>query len=141
MKVHTQLVVDRIRSVPALASKTFLAPAQRDAAGKLPVAPYVVIYPSEGVDTQERLSGPRGVQHPRFTLHIVGSSYDNTATVAALIKAKFVVNGVGVEADIGGEHSYAMSYGSPQPVQVDYDLNPALVYVVAEISWTAEILG
>jgi hypothetical protein len=139
MRHHTNLVVlPRIRSIPALANKTFVAPSQRDTAGKLPVPPYVVIYPSDGVDTRERLTGPQTAQHPRYTLHIVGSSYDNAATVAELIKAKFVVNGVGIQADVEGEHSYGMTYGSPQPIQVDYDTSPALVYATAEISWDAD---
>lgn len=142
MRHHTNdVVLPRIRSIPALAAKTFVAPSQRDAAGKLPVPPYVVIYPSEGIDTQERMTGPKTGQHPRYTLHIVGSSYDNAATVAELIKAKFVVNGVGIQADIEGEHSYGMTYESPQPIQVDYDMSPALVYATAEISWVAETIA
>jgi len=137
-KAHTDLLLARIRSIPALASKTFVAPAQRDAAGKLPVAPYIVVYPSEGVDTRDRFTGPTTTQHPSFTLHIVGSSYDNCATVAALIKAKFVVNGVGIQADVPGERGRGMVFEPPQPIQVDYDITPALVYATADISWLSE---
>lgn len=139
MKQHTDLVLARIRSIPPLASKAFVAPSQRDAAGKLPVAPYVVVYPAEGTDTRDRFTGPAITQHPSFTLHIVGSSYDNAATVAALIKAKFVAGGVGVQAVVDGETSRAMRYESPQPIQVDYDISPPLVYATAEISWDADM--
>jgi hypothetical protein len=138
VKAHTDLVLARIQSIPAVASKTFAAVAPRDSTGKLPVAPYVVLYPSEGTDTRERFTGPAVTQHPRFTLHIVGSSYDNAATVAALIKAKFVTGGVGIQADIVGENAYGMAYESPQPIQVDNDLTPPLIYATAEISWSAE---
>jgi len=138
MKKHTDYLLAQLRSIVPLTSKTFVAPAQRDAAGVLPKAPYVVVYPSEGVDSSDRLTGPVVSQHPSFTLHIVGSSYDNAATVAALIKAKFVLNGVGVEAVIAGENSYGMSYSSPQPIQVDYDISPPLVYATAEISWDSD---
>jgi len=140
VKKHTDYLLAQIRSIAPLASKTFVAPSQRDALGKLPVAPYVVVYPAEGTDTRERFTGPAVTQHPSFTLHIVGSSYDNAATVAALIKAKFVAAGVGIQAVVEGEHSYGMSYSSPQPVQVDYDVSPALVYATAEITWHAEVI-
>lgn len=141
MKKHTEYLLAQLRSIPALATKTFTAPSQRDAAGKLPVAPYVVVYPSEGTDTRERFTGPAATQHPSFTLHIVGSSYDNAATVAALIKAKFVVRGVPIQATVVGEKSRNMAYSSPQPIQVDYDVTPALVYAVAEISWDADLIA
>ena len=141
MKQHTNLVAARVREITALASKTFVAPAQRGTDGKLPIAPYVVIYPAEGTDTASRLTGPVLSLHPRFTLHIVGSSYDNAATVAALVKAKFVVNGVGVQAVITGENPSGMAYESPQPIQVDYDVTPALVYAVAEIFWNTDLLA
>ena len=135
MNVHTDLVVARFRSVPALATKTFVAPAQRDAAGKLPVPPYAVIYPAEGSDTSDRLTGPLVDRHPRFTVHLVGASYDVCAAALALVKAKFVVNGVGVEAVVDGEISSGMFFESPQPIQVDYDLTPPLVYATVDIGW------
>jgi hypothetical protein len=138
LKAHTDYLLSQIRSITPLASKTFVAPAQRSATGVLPVAPYVVIYPAEGTDTQERVTGPRSTQHPSFTLHIVGSSYDNASTVAALIKTKFVVNGVGVQAVVAGERCRNMRYSSPQPIQVDYDLTPPLVFATAEIMWDSE---
>lgn len=135
MKVHADLVVARFRSVPALALKTFIAPTQRDAAGKLPVPPYAVIYPAEGTDSSDRLAGPTVDQHPRFTAHIVGSSYDSCAAALALAKAKFVLNGVGVEAVIADELSSGMFFNAPQPIQVDYDLTPPLVYATVELGW------
>ena len=138
MKQHTDYVAGKIREVAYLASKTFVAPGQRDAAGKLPAAPYVVIYPAEGTDTADRFVGPRITQHPRFTIHIVGDDYDGVAEAAAAIKVKFVVGGVGVQPVVSGERSRNVAFESPQPIQVDYDRNPALVYATAEISWDAD---
>jgi len=138
VKQHTDYLLAQLRSIVPLAEKTFVAPGQRDAAGKLPSTPYVVVYPSEGTDSADRFTGPKLTQHPDFTLHIVGADYDNTVKVAALIKGKFVVNGVGVQPLVTNERSRNLRYSSPQPIQVDYDSHPALVFAVAEISWDAE---
>jgi hypothetical protein len=137
VKIHSDLVLARFRSVVPLASKTFVAPAQRSAAGVLPVPPYAVIYPAAGTDSSDRLAGPLVDQHPRFTAHIVGSSYDVCDAVLALVKAKFIVNGVGIEAVIAGEKSSGMFFNSPQPIQVDYDISPPLVYATVELGWNS----
>lgn len=135
MKVHADLVLARFRSVTQLASKTFVAPAQRSAAGALHVPPYAVLYPAAGADSSDRHTGPLVDQHPRFTAHIVGSSYDVCDTVLALVKAKFIVNGVGIQAVIAGEKSSGMFFESPQPIVVDYDITPPLVYATVELGW------
>ncbi len=103
--------------------------------GALPAAPYVVIHPSDGEDSQERLTGPRGTQHPDFTFHIVGSSYDNAQTVTELIKGKFVVSGFGVFLTVAGEYTTRCRWAMPTPTQVDNSLTPPLIYNVAELGF------
>lgn len=139
MLVHTNVVLARIREIPALASKTYALIAPKDANGKLPAAPFVVAHPADGIDTQERFTGPRSTQHPRFTLHVVGSSYDNVATVTALIKAKFVdAHGFGIPPVITGWACRSLVWSSPLPVQVDNDIVPPVPYQVIELGFTAD---
>lgn len=133
MKNHTTAVATAIRTIPALASKTFISTAR--VAGALPAAPYVVIHPSDGVDSQERFTGPHATANLAFTLHIVGTSYDNAQTVAELVKGKFIVSGLGVYLTITGENPTRCIWGSPAPIQVDDSLTPPLVYSVAELSF------
>jgi hypothetical protein len=138
---HTLAVKARIQEVPALASKTYVGVAPKTADGKLPAAPFIVIYPADGIDTQERFTGPRSRQHPRFTVHVVGASYENVQAVTALVKAKFVVNGFGVPPAIGGEFTSALRWESPLPIQYDTDVYPSIPYQVIEISFNAEPSG
>lgn len=135
MKVHTDLIKATIQTIIPLATKTFVAVAPRDSAGKLPTAPYVVIFPAEGTDSQGRLTGPLDTANLGFTLHIVGSSYDNAQTVAELVKAKFVVAGLGVYLTFTGEQTTRCRWSSPTPIQVDNSLVPPLVYSVCELSF------
>jgi hypothetical protein len=136
MLQHTQAVEAAIKSIPALATKTYISTARVN--GVLPSAPYVVIHPDDGLDTQERLTAAHDVQNPRFVLHIVGSSYNNAATVAAVVKGKFIdVNGFGIRLTVAGENPRSC-WWSGLPVQVDDDLTPPLVYVVAELGFTTE---
>lgn len=139
MKQHTALVKARIQSIPALASKTFVLTAPR-VAGELPKAPYVVIWPANGTDSAERLAGPFAQMNPRFVVHVVGSSDDNVQTVSELVKAKFVANGFGIQADIAGEFATGMRVTEPQPTQVDNDVTPPLIYNTLEVSWEAQTL-
>jgi hypothetical protein len=134
MLVHTTAVKTAIQTVTGLASKTFVSVAPRTA-GVLPAAPYVVIHPSDGDDSQERLTGPRREYHPAFTLHVVGASYDNAQTVTELIKAKFVVSGLGVYLTVSGETTERCVWSVPIPTQVDNSLTPPLIYNVVELAF------
>lgn len=138
MLVHTTAVKTAIQSIPALATKTYVSVAPRDSAGKLPTAPYLVIHPSDGDDSQERVTGPRLTRHPSFTLHIVGSSYDNAQTVTELVKGKFVVNGVGVKLTVVGETTKPCHWSVPIPTQVDTSLTPPLIYNAAELDFVSD---
>jgi len=135
---HTQAVKAKIQEIAALATKTHLGIAQKDSAGKIPAPPLVLIHPAGGTDTQERLAGPRSTQHPRFTLHIVGSSIDNVETIRDAVKAKFVVNGRGVPPTVAGEVTSALSWDEPTPIQWDTDLTPPVPYAVVELGFTAD---
>lgn len=137
MKVHTAAVKAAIETVSALASKTFVSVAPRTN-GILPIPPYVVIHPSDGTDSQGRVTGPHSTRNPDFTLHIVGASYDNAQTVTELVKAKFVVNGFGVKLTVTGETTKPCKWSSPIPTQVDNSLTPPLIYNVAELSFQSD---
>ena len=139
-KARTNAVVSRIQTLPYLASKTFKLVAPRDSAGKLPTAPYVVVQPSSGTDTQERFTGAKATGHPRYVIHFVGSSYDNAQGVFDDVKALFIdpVSGFPYPINVTDEMAYAITWEAAQPVQVDNDLTPPLIYATAELSWSAE---
>lgn len=142
MLAHTNAVVDRIKTIPALAVKTYKLVAPRDAAGAPPVAPYAVVQPMDGTDSQGRFSGPRSVQHPRFTIHVVGSSYDNAQFVTELIKAKFVTPAtfVPIQVNVSGEGGKNLYWDVLQPTQHDDSLSPPLIYNTVELGWDSEAL-
>lgn len=135
MKQHTKAVTDEIKSITALAAKTFVSVAPRDSQGKLPATPYVVVHPSDGIDEQDRLTGPRSKFTPDFTLHVVGASYDNAQTVTELIKSKFVVDGFGVFLTVPGEKTSRVRWSIPTPTQVDNSAPPPLVYNIVELGF------
>lgn len=138
MKQHTDWLKAQIQSIPALAAKTFVLNARKDGTGAFPPAPFAVIYPVDGVDTVERLAGPALTQNPRFILHIVGSSYDNTALVTGLVKPLFIQAGIGVTPDIPGESCGRVWWRSPQPVALDRDVTPPIPFQVIELGFAAE---
>ena len=138
MKQHTDWVKSRIQSVTNFAEKTFVTAAPRDATGKLPAAPYVVIHPADGVDTQERYTGPRATQNPRFTLHIVGRDYDSIAAVTRNVKAKFIENGFGVVPVIDGEKCRKVWWESPGVPEPDTDVTPQIAYGIVELGFTSD---
>lgn len=136
MRQHTAAVKARIQEIPQLASRVFVASA-RKTDGALQAPPYVLLYPSEGTDTQETYTGPRSRQHPAFTIHIVGTSYDNVQTLTEAIKPLFVVNGFGVPPAVSGERTFNLTWESPTPIQWDFDV-PDRLYQVIELGFDAE---
>jgi len=138
VKQHNDWVKAQIQGIPALAAKTFVLNARKDGTGSFPPAPFVIIYPVDGVDTVERLAGPSSTQNPRFILHIIGSSYDNVAAVTALVKPLFVQDGIGVTPVILGESCGRVWWRSPQPVALDRDVTPPIPFQVIELGFTAD---
>ena len=136
---QTAAVVTRIQEIPALASKTFKLVAPRNSSGALPTAPYVVVQPSDGTDTQERMTGGRSTRHPRFVFHAVGASYDNAQHVIELVKAKFIdPAGFGIPPTVTGETCRNLRWESAGPVQVDTDVTPPVIYATGELTWDAD---
>lgn len=135
---HTLAVQAVIKTEPAVASKTYITEAPKDANGKLPSAPYVVIHPGTGTDATDRLSGPRVRERPFFTVHVVGSSWDNVTQLTERLKGLFVVGGWAVPPVLPGEMTSDFLWSEPIPIQVDRDVTPPIVYGVVELSFTAE---
>lgn len=129
----------RVQTVPILAAKTFKSIAQYPAPNELVKVepPYCVIHGSDGVDTQERFTGGRLTMHPRFTLHIVGNTVDQVETITGLLKNVFIANGFGIPLTVAGETCEGLWWSAPQPIQVDSDPLPQIIYQVIEIGWDA----
>lgn len=139
-KAQTDLVVARIQSLPFLASKTFKLVAPRNAGGKLPAAPYVVVQPADGTDSSERFTGARSTAHPRYVLHVVGESYDHAQGVFEDVKALFIdpVTRFPYPISVAGEVARNIVWDGVQPVQVDNDVTPPIIYCTAELSWDSD---
>lgn len=135
---HTKAVTDRIEGMPAFASATFVGDVPRTASGGLVERPYIVVHPADGIDTQERFTGGRRTQHPRFTLHIVGDSYDQVAAITRDLKARFIVDGIGIPLDVPGENTLNLRWSSLEPIQWDRDVTPPVAYQVIELSFDSE---
>lgn len=132
---HTIALKAKIETIPALKAKTFVAVAPKDTK-----PPYFILYPADGVDRQTRVTGPKSTQHPRFTGHLVGASYDQCAAVAQLLKNTLVPNGRGVILVVPGEVCGRVWWESPLPIQVDNDVTPPLIYQVSECGWRSDLI-
>lgn len=138
MLQHADAVEARSKTVPALATATYVGRVPKTSAGALVARPFNVIYPADGIDTQDRLTGGRRVQHPRFTMHIVGDSYKQVATLTSQLKARFIEDGFGIPLDVPGEVTRNVQWSSPEPVQWDTDVTPPVAYQVVELSFDSE---
>jgi hypothetical protein len=135
---QTNAVVARTQTLAPLASKTFKLVAPRDSTGKLPVAPYAVWQPSDGTSTQERFTGGKSTMHPRYVLHVVGSSYDNAQVALELVRSKFIdAGGFGIPLEVAGESCRNLRWEGVS-VLVDNDVTPPLIYATAEVTWDSE---
>lgn len=139
MRVFTDVVEARAKSVPAFTTKTFVVRGHKTAAGVLVAPPLVVIYPAEGIPTQERFSGPRSTQHPRWTIHIVGTSYGQVSDCTDLLKAQFIdSHGFGIPWVVAGWSVRNVAWSAPVPIQEDTDVTPSVLYQVVELSLDAD---
>ena len=129
MKAHTDALVALIKTVPAFATKTWPTMVPK---GTTPTFPYVLVWPSDGTDSTDRLTGPLVTQHPRWAIWVVGVSYDQVALGARDIKDKLIVNGRGVTLSVAGEVCEPFWYNSPTPIQTLENTDPAIVYHIAE---------
>lgn len=130
----------QIQTVPAVASKTFVTEAKfppPNEAQKVTV-PWVVIHPADGVDESERVTSPRSVRHPEFTLHIVGSSAEQAGVMLDLVKAALVTNGQGRKLTVAGRVNDRLWFESPVPGQFDTSVTPPLHYHVARVGWRSQ---
>lgn len=131
-RAHTAWLLARIRTLPDIP----VFETTNEQPDKT-LTPYVVVHPASGVDDQRRYTGPRLTQNPRFTIHSVGEDADQAAALGEMIKSLLVVNGFGVIPTITGERSERFWWDSPTPVQVDKDINPWVVYHVAECGFSS----
>lgn len=145
MKAHTDWLKARMETMPGAViggrSQVFVTKAQypgSDSAVKV-TYPYWVIHPQDGNDEQTRFTGPKLTQHPRFTIHSVGLSYDSAAIAGENVKKILIVNGFGVVPAIGGENSRRVWYDVPIPVQTDADVTPAIAFHVAECGFESDL--
>lgn len=131
----TLAVKAKLQNVAAFASNTFVTVVPSD---NIVRTQYALIHPSEGTDEQTRVSGPPVTTHPRFTLHVVGSSAESVQRNTALVKAQFLTDGFIVPPVVSGRRNSNGWWSSPIPIQVDSDVTPPLVYQVIELGWTSD---
>lgn len=132
----TAWLVAQIESVPILASRTFVATTADDPNMPTPLPlPYAVVWPSDGLDEATRLTGPRATHNPSFIVHSVGETADQAAWAFEAWKSKLVIRGVGILPVVDGQRTERVRVDVPQPIQVDKDVTPWLVFHTAEVSW------
>jgi hypothetical protein len=124
-----------IELVPALAGKTWVT---RAPTGPVLPAQYCIVHPAAGADEAGRFMGPQTVEHPEFTLHIVGATADQVQALIDLVKAKFVVNGFMTPPTVSGRRNWAGYWRSPLPIQTDNTVTPPLLFAVIQLGWTSE---
>jgi hypothetical protein len=128
VKKHTDWLT---ATIPAPTLKVYVSLAVN--ADRTPVKlPYVMVHPSDGSDQSDRVTGPAVIQNPRWVIHSVGSTYEQAAWAAELVKSKLIAGGFGVTPTIPGEIAGRVWYESPQPIQVDTDASPPYCYHTAE---------
>lgn len=137
-KKHTDALKAKTQEIPAFASKTFITEAKVAGSTTKPAPPYIVWHPSNGVNTQERVTGPRSTKNPRFTGHVVGGDADQVQVLMDLLEAKLFPGGRGVVLTVAGEKSFPLWFEQPIPIQVQTDPQPTVVYGVVEVGWRAE---
>lgn len=100
--------------------------------------PYVLVHPSEGIDTADRLTGPPTTTHPEFTLHIVGQTSSSVQAATALIKAKCKPDSFVIAPTVAGRRNYNAYWRARLLIQTEPDVNPWLVYQVIEYGWASD---
>jgi hypothetical protein len=136
-KQHTYWLRDTIGAVPQLTGRVYVFGDVPSSVG----TPYVVIHPADGVDEQDRLTGPSSLMNPRFTVHTVGLRYAEVADLSGLIKDQLIENGFGVVPVIVGERSHRVWYESPMSIQRDDDTSPPRLYHVAECGFASQYVS
>lgn len=133
-RAHTNALKAKIQEIPVLAGpQTDVTIVPHGTA-----FPYCVLHPAKGTNTQERVTGPRVTQHPRFTLHIVGETADQVLLVLDLVEAKLFPGGRGIVIDVDGEKGRPLWFESPLPIQAQTDPQPTIVYAVVEVGWRSD---
>ena len=141
-KKHNDALKSFIEEIPPLATKTFEAIAKYpypDASVKV-LPPYLLMFPSDGKNTSERVALRPRTRHPRWTLHLVGSSADQVGDIAELLTAHLLPDDRGAVLAVAGEVCKPLWLDSPLPLQVIDNATPALVYQVFECGLDADPL-
>jgi hypothetical protein len=130
---HVKALKEKLAEVSQFAGKVFTTEAPHGTA-----APYVVVHPTPGTNTQERVTGPRVSKHPSFTLHIVGKSGDAVQILADEVEELLFPNGRGIRIDVPGERGKPLWFAQPIPIQARDDPQPTIVYAVIETGWQSD---
>lgn len=132
-KKHADALKVKTQEIPAFATKTFLTIVPTGT-----TLPYIVWHPANGVNVQDRVTGPRSTRNPQFTGHVVGSTAEQVLVLLDLLEAKLFPGGRGIRIDVTGEKGRPLHYSNPIPVQVQTDPQPTVVYGVVEVDWLSD---
>jgi hypothetical protein len=138
VKKHTDALKAKTQEIAAFATKTFITQAKYPNSTDKVLPPYIVWHPAPGVNSQPGITSPRATRNPRFTGHIVGVDADQVQVLMDLLEAKLFPGGRGVVLTVTGERSKPLTYECPVPIQVQSDPQPAVIYGVVEVGWSAD---
>lgn len=136
MKADVDAVKAALEAVPGLAGKVFVS--FTTPVGTVVNPPYVLIHPSAGTDTADRLTGPNQIQNPQFTLHLVGANPESTQIVFDNVKTAFVQGGIMTPPVVAGRRNSAGYFRNPLPIQISDAVTPPMTYAVVELGWQSE---
>lgn len=136
MKADTDALRAVLEAIPGLSGKTFVG--FTTPVGTKITAPYVVIFPSPGTNTADRLTGPTQVRNPSFTLHVVGANADSTQIVVGNIATAFNADSFVTPPTVTGRRNSAGYFRCPLPIQVSDTADPPIAYAVVELGWASE---
>ena len=129
-----------IETIPALETATFVGeakyPPPNDTA-KVPT-PYVVLFPADGVNSTESLTGPKVVENPDFTGWVVGDSAEQAGVVLNLLRQLLYPGGLGVRVTVAGRANDRLWFESPVGLQRDTSVTPPLQYHVFRTGWRSQ---
>jgi hypothetical protein len=129
-----------IETLPTFQQATFVGEATKPAPNSVDVVstPYVVLFPADGTNTTDSLTGPHLVENPEYTGWIVGDSAEQAGIGLSLIRQLLFPGGRGARITVAGRQNDRCWFESPVPLQRDASVTPPLHYHVFRTGWRSQ---
>lgn len=138
--LDTEALTALIETIPALENATFVGEAKNPAPNEetVVVPPYVVLFPADGVNSAESLTGPKVVTNPEFTGWAVGDSAEQAGVILTLLSTLLFPSGLGARVAVAGRRNDRLWFESPVGLQRDTSVTRPLHYHVFRTGWRSQ---